>query len=1098
MRPRELPHHRIGTEEISEPSEVCPSLLRVKGTFGTDPYENLLAYARAHFSPDEVRFVAASLGEVRQALDAGNKADFGVTRILRATPEKHLEAMTALADDIRVHLIARRNAMLRRCREKRIDLPTLKDIFRSCCSREVSGVDPDLPKVAAQVIVQHCPQVRLIGWIYEEVDQLAHAINEGIDPDRHLQQLGRILLFLRWVPQDWVEELLLETLDRVPLSQEVMALRLYISVLRVLFARPRLHAATIAGLLDRIFERFASSVPMELRRLLRAVFIKGGMGTRDLLATRMSEDQDRYMTEFFLEPLTVIDKAWAYRFLLHSREELIPRLGELEFLRLTAKTGEVTVEIHDRIFAAWEKARSDNAAKLVVLEIIEELRCRKVLPYIASTVSRESSWPIQLEIVDLIGAIGTFEDLTHLVEAMKQDESLLRYYTVDLMHRKLLDAPQAMRRLEDSLPLHDIQVARRQVYELYLCLYRYRTFLASLRDLHRMASRLGAGEILIVGSGYSLEADLDRTQLTAEEEQQWEEAWQEALAARAEYRARSAHYAPLEKLLEHAREFRPRRADNISGHVTLEFGGRKPIDREDLLLPAGLPRASLEREFDSLFERATDAIEFMQETLLFKEWFVRECPFVLTEGVRDLIESIRRGEDVPIDEQSLEDPVRWPEIQRQLAIFCSSARQGIYLTDLLLDFLSEASEKNWDEVIHDELVYRHSLVARGSLVYLPDSPFAKHLRFTAFAHDYRYGRESLVQASLGYLWQRYLDASTELERAYSGKNWNPVPKHPELPPMIGPLTEKMYAQHLEECEAFRDLTLETFYRFRESGVRVRVIPNLNYGLYCVAPVMPEIRRSGIHVSLAGISSLFCDDVNTHQFYLPDDALFPLKHYLFSRSANFNAMNHDCVLIVVDGTMEPMDRHDATKVRLPKAYRGYINYLAAVNYIRAKYGYEMEYPEREVASSLNLPPRFVRNLVRTPDFKRLVEELLPGFDARELTRSHRKSKTGKTYYTFAQWNPDRLPAWIGTTGYRQTAIPCSTPEDLSNPTLLFVSMSSLYNRTGVPAFFDNNAEVEKPRIVMGPEGVKVDIGWPGEDLGIVVDFSEPTAAPTPPR
>jgi hypothetical protein len=47
------------------------------------------------------------------------------------------------------------------------------------------------------------------------------------------------------------------------------------------------------------------------------------------------------------------------------------------------------------------------------------------------------------------------------------------------------------------------------------------------------------------------------------------------------------------------------------------------------------------------------------------------------------------------------------------------------------------------------------------------------------------------------------------------------------------------------------------------------------------------------------------------------------------------------------------------------------------------------------------------------------------------------------------------------------------------------MNSLFSPEGVPAFFDNNPEVQHPRVVMGPDGVKLDIGWPHEGMGIVV-------------
>jgi hypothetical protein len=213
---------------------------------------------------------------------------------------------------------------------------------------------------------------------------------------------------------------------------------------------------------------------------------------------------------------------------------------------------------------------------------------------------------------------------------------------------------------------------------------------------------------------------------------------------------------------------------------------------------------------------------------------------------------------------------------------------------------------------------------------------------------------------------------------------------------------------------------------------------------------------------------------------------PLKRYVFSNASNYGTLNRDRILIVVDGTMEPIDRHDAQRIRLPKAYRGFVNHMVAVNFVRARYGYGMENAERDVASALNLPLPFVRNLVRTHNFRHLLESLLLCFDPGKLEASHAEAGMGKTYYSFAQWNPDGLPARAGPTGYAKLEIPCATVEDLPCPSLLFVSMNSILNGAGVSAYFDNNAEVEHPRMFMGPHGVKIDSGWPqvctGMELG----------------
>jgi hypothetical protein len=158
-------------------------------------------------------------------------------------------------------------------------------------------------------------------------------------------------------------------------------------------------------------------------------------------------------------------------------------------------------------------------------------------------------------------------------------------------------------------------------------------------------------------------------------------------------------------------------------------------------------------------------------------------------------------------------------------------------------------------------------------------------------------------------------------------------------------------------------------------------------------------------------------------------------------------------------------------------------MAVVNYIRARYGYGMANPEREVASALNLPLRFVRNLVRTRNFRYLVDRLLLCFDPEALERSHAIAGTGRTYYSFAQWNPDGMTARIGPAGHEKRELSCIAPDDIHAPMLLFVSMNSIFNKAGVAAYFDNNPEVEHPRIYIGPRGAKLDIGWPEQKAGI---------------
>jgi hypothetical protein len=143
----------------------------------------------------------------------------------------------------------------------------------------------------------------------------------------------------------------------------------------------------------------------------------------------------------------------------------------------------------------------------------------------------------------------------------------------------------------------------------------------------------------------------------------------------------------------------------------------------------------------------------------------------------------------------------------------------------------------------------------------------------------------------------------------------------------------------------------------------------------------------------------------------------------------------------------------------------------------------------VASALRLSVRYVRNLTRTLTFKQLVNRLLLSFDAGELAAFHEQAGTGRTYYSLAQWNPDGLSAWSGSRGYQHRQVPCLSPREVVCPSLIFASMNGFTREGGIPAFFDNSPETERPRIILGPRGARLDTGWPHQGKGIVIDFPE---------
>jgi hypothetical protein len=490
-----------------------------------------------------------------------------------------------------------------------------------------------------------------------------------------------------------------------------------------------------------------------------------------------------------------------------------------------------------------------------------------------------------------------------------------------------------------------------------------------------------------------------------------------------------------------------------------------------------------------LLRKNERSMMFLREYFLYKEWFVRPAPYVLGENVPETIENIAQTRDMEFDPGVFELEEKTTELRRIFRIHAECTRQGVYLTETLLQYLLHFSEHEIPRHVAWDFTHRRSLLARGEVLFDPANEIDRDLVFTSFAHIYRYGKESVDRPSIVYLWLRFNEAAKRIQSSLSDGIWPWLPRHPHLPPMVGPLVQDQYSRHREQARMVRDFVVTAYRRMHPKGFRIRVIPNITYGLFCLAPILPDILQRGIHLSLAGISSRYCDDMNISEFSLSDSSVTPLKPYLFSTASNFGTLNRDRILIVVDGTMEPIDRRRPDRMRLPKAHRGYLNHIVAVNYVRSKYGYGMHNPERDVASALDLPERYVKNLVRTVPFRRLERTLLLSFNREELLSFQKRMNTGRTYYGFAQWNPDGLPALSSSRGFPERDIPCAEAESVTAPLLLFVSMSGVFRKKEIPAFFDNKPEVEKARIVLGPEGVRLDTGWPHRERGIEVLFPE---------
>lgn len=1016
-----------------------------------DPVAAIEAFLeRHHPDPDGAR-VPTCLARLRDDIEANRQTDITCSVLLSGLACKDRAAAEALVADLRVFLTQRRNSLLHEAHAETLTEDRIDRLFTDVCMGEGPFLDPDMPKVAAQSMVQAAPQTLLVSRVLEtwralraELEAAAH------EADRWpivLPRVGRFLCFLRWVPYDWAEEVSLEMVDRICPPRRKDRLRLWVSVLRVFFCRPSVGADSVARLLDGVGKRFGWPVPRELDNLVRAILIKGGEHSGAVLRQRFETQPETYETAYFIDVMAMVDKPAAARRLLDHRDSLVSRLGTKTYLRLLTATGETGQRALGELRRLWEGG--DATTRLHCLESIAELHVAGVMPFLISWLAREQSPSLRFRIVETVTAAAGASDLGRLAAAVRQDPSVIRYYAMHLVHKRLLDAPMLLLQQEDAKLLHDLQRARSDLYGIY-------------RQLHV----LGQALVQAVRQGDGGRAGGGKAAATVRHAAQ--------VVAAAAILLRDAEF-----MAEGVR-------DNVFGPLGGHDRTSALLDEEDAAEAAQVAAGS-GRGTAALIEKARRTMEFLRDVLLYQEWFVREVPFVLNEDMGELLDKIRRAAPLEVEKNTAGKPLKGGDLQTTFGIFCECTRQGLYLTDVLLRHISLFPRERWPDVIRNDLTRRRIMVADGSLIYYPGDPLARHLQFTTFAHDYRYGKESLEQPSLLYLWLRYMKVSQRVEAALEKGPWPSLPPHPDVPPAVGPLTERMYRQHAAEAEAVFSLVASIHEHARSRGLEIRVIPNLTYGLFCVAPIMDKILQRGIHISLAGISSQFCDDENVNRFTLQDENVFPLKRYLFSNASNYGTLNGDRILIVIDGTMEPIDRHDAGKIRLPKAYRGFVNHLAAVNYVRARYGYKMENPERDVASALNLPLRFMRNVARTHSFRHLVDSLLLCFDPAKLARAHEAAGTGKTYYSFAQWNPDGLPARVGPIGYEKHELACCTVEDLPCPSLLFVSMNSIFNEVGVAAYFDNNPEVEHPRMFIGPQGVKIDIGWPEPYAGITIDI-----------
>ncbi|MBD3419201.1 MAG: hypothetical protein GF398_03685 [Chitinivibrionales bacterium] len=1080
--------------QLNSFAATCPGVTVVAGSHSNDPVHNLLAYAGRHLDEHLRDEIGSLVDAFITGLQKPAPLVLQFNTIIPRIPLPHRAQIEALLRDLEVLFLDRRYNLLRMVVQTAPSYGELVGLLDTYCLGQSWASDPEIPRIAARVVIRHLSQWQLMCLLHDKMrrplDALAEATSiNDIDIKRTFAWLGRLMLFLRWTPYNWTEEILLEILDRIRLAGTIDETRLCTSVLRSFFCRSTVSITAIERLGENIFARFQGKLPNSLLPLLRAILISGGNECRLFLERQLDEHPERYRTSWFLEVMSALDKAATARLLCNKSESLLTAIDKVSFINLLAETGESDGMVSDMLLSLWDD--NDARVKIAVLQAIDKLRCSRACAFLVDALLHEQDTQLQLVMLDTIADSGSFDALRRLPRKLAQGHPVIYFHSIDLCHRRLLANPVLLTRLKSYSLFRHFEAARIRIYALYRFLHAFRDLIESNRTLVReVANRNGTiaygvasfiPEVNAHGAAHNhvhippmLQAVLDKI-----------------------FNLSTSHFrnialsTEMSAILDFAPYFNPRYSDDVFGQSSAQFARQKVLHQADF---TGMPSVVIGVEetakvLDDLLVRSANSLIMIQEYFLFKEWFIRKAPFLLHDGISAVIETIRRGEELQFSPDAFRQEAVTNRHREIFHIFYECTKQGVYLTDRLLDYLKKWPGPTIPGHVWKDLTHRRAEIAREEKVYDPHNDFERHLQFTTFAHRYRYGKESVDRPSITYLWLKFELASTQLINQVQANTWPDLPPHPQMRATIGPLVKNRYQQQIDEAANLFAFIEQVYERYHPRGIRIRIIPNITYGLFCLAPIVMNIVRKGIHVSLAGISSRYCDDMNISEFKLGRDALFPVKPYPFSTASNYGTLNHDRILIVIDGTMEPLHRQCPRYVRLPMAHRGYLNHIAAVNYVRSKYGYGMDDPCRDVASALGLSARYIRNLARTATFAQTVENLLQNFDKHELQRFHRATGAGRTYYTFAQWNQDGLSAQTGARGYTQRIIPCATPHNITSPTLLFVSMNGFTQKAQIPAFFDNNPEVEKSRIVIGPYGVNLDTGWPAKGKGSVVQFPE---------
>jgi hypothetical protein len=131
----------------------------------------------------------------------------------------------------------------------------------------------------------------------------------------------------------------------------------------------------------------------------------------------------------------------------------------------------------------------DVPTRCAVVDTILDLHFGEMAGVLVETLPLESEWDIRLRITETVAAVGDLAALRALAGSVRKDRSTLRYYTIHLIHGRLLDSPSLLLQQDDFTLLHDIQRARIDIYATYMLLIAFRDALNAVQDAARRPRR---------------------------------------------------------------------------------------------------------------------------------------------------------------------------------------------------------------------------------------------------------------------------------------------------------------------------------------------------------------------------------------------------------------------------------------------------------------------------------------------------------------------------------------------------------------------------------------------------------------------------------